>query len=444
MLGHKFLGKILKKLLFLLSFLLFSANADYKLEEFFLKNGLRVVFIERKSVPIIECSIWFRCGSKCDALLKSGEAHFLEHWACENHKRKFSNYLDDIGAENNAFTSINTICFYEIFPKECLEKVLSFESERIRSLEIEDKVFQNEKRAILEERGMRIDSDVHGRNYEVFASNVFNRQIGGIDVIGWKHEIESIEVEDLKDYYEKWIVPNNATIILVGNFDKEVAKQLIKKYFEEIPSAELPQKISSPKKIESKKSIECRSTQTNSSAIKYIYKVPFLYKNNLRKAWALSLALEVLEQPSFFMNGILNRMTDTVSSFWFLYTALYCEYDILTVAFRADAIDNLEKAEKSWSYFRKKILNGCINEPDLQKIKKKKLIALAYKKEDIHAILTHFGWNLMCGFSLKEILSVDNLIQSITVKECNDVLKEVFSTSPIFVMKTLPKGYDRD
>jgi zinc protease len=377
-------------------------------------------------------------------LLKSGEAHFLEHLACENHKRKFSSYLDDIGAENNAFTSFNTICFYEIFPKECLEKVLSFESERIRSLEIEDKVFQNEKQAILEERGMRIDANVHGRNYEVFASNVFNRQVGGIYVIGWKHEIESIQVEDLKAYYKKWIVPNNATLILVGDFDKEIAKQLIKKYFEEIPSAKLPQKISSPKKIDGKKSIECRSTQTGSSTIKYTYQVPFLHKNNLRKAWALSLALEVLEQPSFFVNGILNQMTDTVSGFWFLYNSLDYEYDILDVAFRADTIDNLEKAEKSWSYFRKKILNGCVNEEELQKIKKKKLIALAYKKEDINQISNHFGWNLMYGFSLKEILSVDNLIQSITVKECNDVLKEVFSTSPIFVMKTLPKGYDRD
>lgn len=444
MLGQKFLEKILKKLVLSLLFLLCSVTADYKVDEFFLKNGLRVIFIERKSVPIIDCSIWFRCGSKCDALLKSGEAHFLEHLACENHKRKFSNYLDDIGAENNAFTSVNTICFYEIFPKECLEKVLSFESERIKSLEIEDKVFQNEKKAILEERGMRTDSNIQGKCYEVFLSNVFNRLIGGISIIGWKHEIESTEVEDLKDYYKTWIVPNNATMILVGDFDKEVAKQLIKKYFEDIPSAKLPQRISSQKKIDGKKSIECRSTQIGLSTIKYTYKVPFLHKNNLRKAWALSLALEVLEQPSFFVNGILNQMTDTISDFWFSYNALNYEYDILNVAFRTNAIDDLEKAKKSWSYFRKKILNGCINETDLQKIKKKKLIALAYKKEDIDQIAKYFGWNLMYGFSLKEILSVDSLIQSITVKECNDVLKEVFSKSPIFVMKTLPKGYDRD
>ena len=435
----------MKKLLPLLIVSLFSVNADYKIDEFFLKNGLRTIMIEKKSVPIISCSIWYRCGSRCDALFKSGCAHFLEHLAFLNHKQKFSNYLEDIGAEKNAFTAINTICFYEIFPKDCLEKVLFFESERMRSLEIEDKVFQNEKKTILEERGRSIDSDIQGKYDEVFLSNIFNRQIGGISVIGWKHEIESIEIEDLKAYYKTWIVPNNATIILVGDFDGEVIKSLIKKYFEDIPSTKLSEKNYSPKKIDGRKSITCQSTKTGSlSTIKYTYKVPFLYRDNLRKATALALALEILEQPAFFINGILTQMTDTVSSYGFLYNALFYEYDILNVTFSMHKIDNLDKVEESWSYFRKKIINGCINENELQKIKKRKLIALAYKKEDVEKISNYFGWNLVCGFSLEDVLSMDDLIQSITVKECNDVLKEIFSTSPISVMKTLPKGYDRD
>jgi len=440
--GQKFLEKILKNLVFFLVFLFCSLRADYKVDEFSLKNGLKVIMIEKKSVPIVDCSIWFSCGSKCDALFKSGEAHFLEHLACKNHKRKFMNYLGDIGADWNAFTSANMVCFYEIFPKECLEKVLSFESERMRSLEIEEKDFQNEKKAILEERGMRVDSNEWGKSYEVFLSNVFNRQVGGIDVIGWKHEIESIEVEDLQDYYRTWIVPNNATLILVGDFDKEEAKQLIKKYFEDIPASKLPEKISSSKKTDGKKFIEYKSVKIESSSIKYTYKIPFLFKNNLRKSTALSLALEVLEQPLSFVNGILKQMTNTVSSLWFLYSDSLHEY--VDVYFSTNAIDNLDKIDAAWSYFRKRIINGCINESDLQKIKRRKLIELAYKKEDIEQISNYFGGNLMKGLSVKEILSLDNLIQSITVKECNDVLKEVFSTSSIAVMKILPKGYDRD
>ena len=434
----------MKNLLFFLVFLFCNVGADYKINEFSLKNGLQIIMIEKKSVPIIECSIWFKCGSKCDALFKSGCAHFLEHLACKNHKQRFMNYLGDIGAEWNAFTSVNEVCFYEIFPKECLEKVLSFESERMRSLEIEDKDFQNEKKAILEERGMRVDSNEWGKYYEVFLSNVFNRQVGGIDVIGWKHEIASIEIEDLQDYYRTWIVPNNATLILVGDFDEEAAKRLIKKYFEDIPSTKLTEKSPSAIKIDGKKFIEYKSTKMKSSSVRYTYKVPFLSKNNLRKSVALSLASEVLNQPLSFIDGILKQMTDTISDFGFLYSDSVHEYDTLDVYFSTNTIDNLDKIDTSWAYFIKRIIKGCISESELQKIKKRKLIELAYKKEDIDRISNYFGSRLVKGLSSKEILSLDNLIQSITVKECNDVLKEVFSTSPISVMKTLPKGYDRD
>lgn len=424
---------------------MFTANADFKADEFSLKNGMKVIMIEKKSVPIISLSVWYKCGSKCDMLSKSGAAHFLEHLACENHKRAFSDYLEEIGAENNAFTFFNTICFYEIFPSDCFEKVLSFESERMKSLEIEDKVFQNEKKAILEERGMRVDADVQGRYGEVFLSNIFNRQIGGIEVIGWKHEIESIEVEDLQVFYKKWITPNNAILILVGDFEKKSAKKLIEKYFGTVSRGDSPKIFSLNNKEFNKKLIECRSTENGpSSAITYVLKVPFSPKNNLRKSLALSLALEILEQPSSFTETILKQMSNIISTVNFSYTDSVYQFDILDITFHATSIDNLDKVEIAWPYLKKKILADCISENDLKKIKRRRLISLAYKREDIQHIAEYFGWNLMFGLPVKEILSLDDMVQSITVKECNDVLQEIFSTSPISVMKTFPKGYDRD
>ncbi len=439
------MGKILRKLLLFFVFLIFTANANFKVDEFSLKNGMNVIMIEKKSVPIISLSIWYKCGSKCDMLSKSGAAHFLEHLAYENHKREFSNYLEEIGAENNAFTSVNTICFYEIFPKDFLEKVLFFESKRMQSLEIEDKVFQNEKKAILEERGMRVDADVQGRYGEIVLSNIFNRQIGGIEVIGWKHEIESIEVEDLQAFYKKWITPNNAILILVGDFEKESAKKLIKKYFGTVSPGDSPKISSLNNKESNKKLIEYRSTENGpSSTITYVLKVPFLSKSNLRKSLALSLALEILGQPTSFTETILKQMSNIISGVNFSYTDSVYQFDILGITFHATSIDNLDKVEIAWPYLKKKILANCISESDLKKVKKRKLISLAYKKQDVQQIAEYFGWNLMSKLSVKEILSLDDTIQSITVKECNDVLKEVFSTSPISVTKTLPKGYDRD
>ncbi len=424
---------------------MFCANASCKLEEFSLKNGMNVIMIEKKSVPIISLSIWYRCGAQCDIPSKSGVAHFLEHLAFLNHKQEFSNYLDEIGAEKNAFTSINTICFYEIFPKECLGKVLFFESKRMQGLEVEPEVFLNEKKAITEEREMRIDADIQGKYGEVFLSNVFNRQVGGIPIIGWKHEIESIEIEDLQLFYKKWISPNNAIMILVGDFEKEYAKQLIKKYFDIIPQANLPLLSSGSSQKFSKKSIECKSVENGpSSTIQYVFKIPFLSKDNLRKSIALNLALAVLEQPSSFVTTILKQMDNIVFDVNFSYIDSIYQYDILVVTFNATSIDNLDKIEVSWPYLKKKISANYICESSFQKVKKKELLSIAYKKDDIEKIANYFGWNLVSGLSAEEVLRLDELVQSITVEECNDVLNEIFSASPIAVMKTLPKGYDCD
>ena len=244
--------------------------------------------------------------------------------AFEINEREFGNYLEDVGAISNAFTYLNTICFYEMWPKDCLEKVLFYESQRMQHLNIEDKVFQNEKKAILEERSMRTDSNPHGAYSEALLSNLFNRQIGGIGVVGWKHEIESIQKNDLQEFHKKWIVPNNAILILVGDFDFIQAKNFIKQYFENIPSRNLNfRKFSeSPKNIT--KQMKYHSKKLGALAsVEYIFKIPFSAKSNLRRWLALSLALEIIQQPSFFIKGILKQMKNLISALSFSYIDEY-------------------------------------------------------------------------------------------------------------------------
>ena len=435
----------MKKLAILLLFFLVPIRADYKVDKFHLKNGLRIIFIEKKTVPIISLSIWYNCGSRCDDLSKSGVAHFLEHLAFLSNKKEFCEYLDDIGADKNAFTSVNAVCFHEIFNKVYLEKVLIQEAKRLRGLSIDHEVFINEKKAILEERGMTIDSDPEGIYQEILQANLFNRQAGGIDVIGWKHEIENIQGKDLQNFYKKWIVPNKATLILVGDFDLNLSKQLIEKYFGNIPEKKLLLKRTfEENKNYLPREIEYRSTKNGSLAsAEYVYKVPFNPQNNLRKFLALSLAAEILDQPLFFIKGILKKMCDSVNSVNFSYKNFY-QFSTFSVRFNTNSVDNLDFAEEMWPYFRKKLISEGIDEKSLNKIKKQNLISLAYQKEDIEKMSHYIGFLLTFGFSVEQIKSMDTIVQSITLKECDDVLKEIFSQKPMVIMRALPKGYDRD
>jgi zinc protease len=201
----------LKKIIFSLIFLTFNSCAKYDAFEFALDNGLRVVCVKRNSVPIIAFSIWYKCGSKCDLVSKSGVAHYLEHTAFSS-KKEFRDFLEEIGAECNAFTSFNTICFYEIVPKEHLETIFLNESDRMKSIQIDDTDFLSEKGAILEERSMRTDNDPEGAYQETMLANMFNRKTGGIGIIGWKHEINGIKKQETSQFYLIPLVQDQAEL----------------------------------------------------------------------------------------------------------------------------------------------------------------------------------------------------------------------------------------
>ncbi|MDR1235711.1 MAG: insulinase family protein, partial [Holosporaceae bacterium] len=146
-------GRRFRVFVFLFSFFtIFFAYAKPDTVDFVLKNGLRVICIEKKTSPIIFFSIWYRCGSKDDAVSKSGVAHYLEHMAFVSKRMEFNTFLESVGALRNAFTSLNVICFHELVPKENIEVVFNHESMRMKSLDIADDAFLSEKGAILEER----------------------------------------------------------------------------------------------------------------------------------------------------------------------------------------------------------------------------------------------------------------------------------------------------
>jgi zinc protease len=434
-----------KKIILVLVFLVFNSQAKYNIVDFTLKNGLRVVSIEKKTSPIIFFSVWYKCGSQCDAISKSGVAHYLEHMAFCSNKMEFSNFLEDIGASKNAFTSINTICFYEVVPKENIEAVFVHEAKRMVSFNIEDHAFLSEKKAILEERSMRIDNNPDGAHREVILSNVFNREIGGTEIIGLRHEIESLTQEDLYKFHDQWFVPNNAIIVISGDFDLNQIKALAEKYFGKIPPKELT-KISVKNSVPiCLKKIEYSSPKNGElSSIEYIYRVPFSSQGNFRKTIAFDIAIRIINQPAFFVTRMLKDVLNSATSVKFGYESRIFQHDIVVLEIGSNSIDNLYRSEDTWNHLKNKLTHAGISKSELDIVKKQYLIALAYKKDDIEEMSHYLGWLLMCGYSVDEIRSMDDIVQSISEKECADLLREVFSKEPMAISRSVPRGYDRE
>ncbi|MDR2157760.1 MAG: insulinase family protein [Holosporaceae bacterium] len=422
-----------------------GSQAKYNVVDFVLENGLRVVCIEKKTSPITFFSIWYRCGSKCDAISKSGAAHYLEHMAFVANKMEFSNFLEDVGADKNAFTSINAICFHELVPKENIETVFIHESRRMISLDIDDDAFLSEKGAILEERSTRVDNDPNGASQESLLSNIFNREAGGIGIIGWKHEIQSITKKDLYKFHRKWFAPNNAVVVLSGDFDLNQIKKMAEKYFGKIPPKKLPKRVKKTPSGPCLKEIKYGSPKNGSASVaEYIYRTPFSSKESLKKTIALEVALKVMNRPASFVKKILKDALNHATEVAFSYVDRLFQYDIVVLEIASPSIDDLGDAENAWRYLKNKLAYAGVLKSELDAVKRQELVSLAYKKDDIIEMSNYFGWLLINGYSVDEIQSIDDMIQEVSEKECNDLLREIFSQDPIAIFRILPKSYDRE
>lgn len=438
--------KILKSLclsFFLLGFgILSKAEAKCKVvANFFLPNGMQVICIEKKGLPIVSFSVYYKCGSVDEIPSKSGVAHYLEHMAFSD---QFMEFLESIGAERNAFTSFRCICFFEVASIDHLDEICSCESDRMKNFSIDPEKFLTEKGAILEERSMCCDNNPAGQSQEVMLATLFNRAAGGTHIVGWRHEIESAEQQDLLEFHDKWMVPNNAIAIIVGDIDLDQIKSLMNKYFAPIKPTNIVRSIEEPQKPEYSKIIERKSAKIGSAAYcDYLYFVPFSVRSDFRKTVVLKLVTSILNQPTYFVRKTLKETLNKADSILFSYEFGSFQYDLFDISFGCSSINNLEDCEELWRYLRNKVLVKGITQQELDVEKRRIAMSLAYRDEDVMGISKNIWYSLMSGYSIDQILEMDDLIQTITVDKCDAVLREVLEQDYIAVNKLLPKEQDR-
>jgi zinc protease len=206
-----------------------------RIEEYTMQNGLKVILIEDNRSPVIVSSIWYRVGSSYEYSGVSGISHVLEHMMFKGTTNtspgEFSKIIKEAGGSENAFTGRDFTGYYQKIHKDYLELCLKLESDRMANLVFRDDEFKKEVEVVKEERRLRTDDKPVSKVFEKIGLQAFGMKNYGIPIIGTMKDLSSIEISDLKKWYKNYYVPNNATLILAGNFDSSKAKSLIKKYY---------------------------------------------------------------------------------------------------------------------------------------------------------------------------------------------------------------------
>jgi zinc protease len=208
-----------------------------------LSNGLTVITKEIHTIPIVASVIWYGVGARNEALGRTGTSHFLEHMLFKGTERYEKGAIDLVtlknGGANNAFTWLDYTAYYFTFASDRWEVALEIEADRMRNTLFDAEEFEAEKRVVIEELQIGLDSPWDRLEHEVSAT-AYRQHPYHNPTVGWIEDLESSGVDDMKAYYDLWYHPRNAVLVLVGDFDTERVLERVEALFGSIPAGPEP------------------------------------------------------------------------------------------------------------------------------------------------------------------------------------------------------------
>ena len=223
---------------------LYSKNLENQIPwnvfEYKLENGLKILLLADNRAPMIVSKLWYGVGSRDESSGETGIAHFLEHMMFKGTKnfgpKVFSNLIKKNGGSHNAFTSFDYTGYYEKLPSNKIELAIKLEADRMKNLTLDPKEFELERKVVLEERRSRVDDNPVNYLFEKLRQKAFKSHTYANPIIGWEKDIRKISLKNMGTFYKKFYVPENATLIIVGDIKISETIQIIKKYFGQIKS----------------------------------------------------------------------------------------------------------------------------------------------------------------------------------------------------------------
>ena len=203
--------------------------------EYQLDNGMKVFVKEDRRAPVVAAMVWYKVGSSYEYDGITGVSHVLEHMMFKGTDKhapgEFSRIIAENGGRENAFTSSDYTAYFQRLHKDRLEISLELEADRMRGMKVLDEEFAKEIKVVMEERRMRTEDKPESLTYEAFQAAAFVTSPYHWPVIGWMNDLENMNAQDIRDWYQTWYAPNNASLVVVGDVDPQHVYALAKKYF---------------------------------------------------------------------------------------------------------------------------------------------------------------------------------------------------------------------
>ncbi|MEJ2010161.1 MAG: pitrilysin family protein, partial [Acidobacteriota bacterium] len=255
-----------------------------------LPNGLHAVMVRRGHAPVITLEVWYHVGSRNEKPGSTGIAHLLEHLMFDGTRtlgHHFADYIVRVGGIDNAYTTTDATVYWETMPSSNLPVALWLEADRMHNLEITQDDLDNEREVVEEERQHRYDNPPYGTVVPTLYEQAFKVSPYRYLPIGRVQDVEHATVKEIKELYHRYYVPNNATVVIVGDFSVDRAEQWIRQYFGSIPAG--TQSVSPDIATEPPQTAERVVKMTHNVALPAFIEASHIPADGTRDSYALRL-----------------------------------------------------------------------------------------------------------------------------------------------------------
>ncbi|WP_426415450.1 M16 family metallopeptidase [Aestuariirhabdus sp. LZHN29] len=425
-----------------------SYAATSSTHEYVLPNGLKLIVREDHRAPVVVSQVWYRVGASYESAGHTGLSHVLEHMMFKDTKQldtgEFSRIMASVGATENAFTSRDATAYYQVLAANRLALSFELEAERMHNLVISDEEFARELQVVMEERRQRVEDRPAGIAYERFLATAHQASPYGNPVIGWQQDLESMQAEDLRRWYQAWYSPNNAIVVVVGDVDAEEVLQLASRYFGPLSARELPVvkplfEINSP----GARRIALELENARLPSLYMGFNVPVL--NTASEAWetyALRMLSGVLDGGySARIESELVRGSEVASSAGAGYSP-FSRGDnlfILNGVPNTQKGYNLEDLEAAFWEQIEALKQTPPTQQELARIKAQVISSLVYEKDSISSQAQQIGTLESIGQSWRVADQELDLLSAITPEQVQQVAQKYLTPERLAVATLRPK-----
>lgn len=405
-----------------------TVSSAETLTTYTLENGMDVLVLEDHRAPVVVQMVWYKVGAADEPAGKSGIAHFLEHLLFQGTETlapgEFSKTVSAHGGTDNAFTSWDYTGYHQRIAADNLELVMRMESDRMRNLQLSNDDVLPERDVILEERNMRTENDPGALFSEERRAAQFLNHPYGIPVIGWKHEMEGLTLEDSLAFYERYYAPNNAILVVAGDVDPENVLALAQKYYGVLaPTVDLPERVrpqEAPQRSERR--LTYADPRVAQPYVMRTYLAPARKTGDQKEAAALLMLSEVLGGNG--ATSVLGKKLQFETKNAIYASAFYngTSFDQTTFGVVMVPVPgvSVEEAERLLDEAIAEFMVEGVDAQQLDRIKLQLRAGIIYGEDDVAGLARRYGEALTTGLTVEDVQSWPDVLLSITEQDILD------------------------